>query len=374
MKKYLKILAFSTAVGGTSSLLLQCGLQSSMESSRSNPLDFQNFNLAGRSIGLEGKEIALTLDDGPGYRTAELANWLRDNDVPVTFFMVGNAAQSQIGTVQKISKMNFDDGTRAFIVANHSMTHTLAMPDTDVVSEVKRADNVLNPYMDPSRQPFLFRAPYGDFTRGGSGMVSHLNNSGDLAKYIGPIFWNIGGELTSRYSADWDCWNRGVSVNSCMDGYINETIDTNGGIMLAHDVHSKTVDMLMGTNNNGSNPAGRSLIRELRARGFKFVAIDKNPNKLAEYGTVPQNMFGDVSFASTRLGGNQVEFRIQAPNADRMEVWIDRYNRPLFSEDVYDGVEKIYSRSFSVTGRRTMTVKAYRNNKLIALRIYQFEI
>lgn len=339
------------------------------------PQDFQTFNLAARSIGLLPGEIALTLDDGPGARTLELANWLRENEIPATFFMVGREAAARIDTVRQISQMNFDDGTRAFIIANHSMTHTTPLPATDAVAEVGNADRILNSYMNPNRQPFLFRAPYGDFTRGGQTMVNRLNGSGDLSKYIGPIFWNIGGELTSTYSADWACWGRNVSIDRCADGYLRESLDLDGGIMLTHDIHSQTVDMLTGTNVGGTNPGRRSLIRELQSRGFKFVAMDKDPQKLSQYGTVPGNMFGTVFFNATNVAASRMQIRIQAPEATRLEVWIDRLNdRPLFNNDNYDGSEQVYTRDFSVTGNRIVTVKGYRGSQLVALRTFAFQI
>lgn len=343
--------------------------------SSAEPQDFQTFNLAARSIGLLPGEIALTCDDGPGGRTLELANWLRENDIPATFFMVGREAATQIDTVRQISQMNFDDGSRSFIVANHSMTHTTPLPATDAVAEVGNADKILNPYMNANRQPFLFRAPYGDFTRGGQSMVNRLNGSGDLSKYIGPIFWNIGGELTSTYSADWACWGQNVSVDRCADGYIRETLALDGGIMLTHDIHSQTVDMLTGANVTGKNPNRRSLILELQDRGFKFVAMDKDPQKLSQYGNVPGNMFGTVYFSANSVAASRMQIRVQAPEATRLEVWIDRLNdRPLFTEDNYDGSERIYTRDFSVTGNRIVTVKGYRGSQLVALRTFTFQI
>lgn len=347
----------------------------SRDASSAAPQDFQTFNLSARSIGLLPGEIALTCDDGPGGRTLELAEWLRDNDIPATFFMVGREAAANIGTVRQISQMNFDDGSRAFIIANHSMTHTTPLPATDAVYEVGNADKILNPYMDANRQPFLFRAPYGDFTRGGQSMVNRLNGSGDLSKYIGPIFWNIGGELTSTYSADWACWGQNVSLDRCADGYIRESLALDGGIMLTHDIHSRTVDMLTGANASGANPNRRSLIRELQNRGFTFVAMDKDPQKLSQYGTVPGNMFGTVYFSAANVAASRMQLRVQAPEATRLEVWIDRLNnRPLFREDNYDGSELVYTRDFSVAGNRIVTVKAYRGSQLVALRTFAFQV
>ena len=51
-------------------------------------------NLTATAFGLLDKELSLTLDDGPGPRTVELAEWLAENNVPATFFMVGKNAKA----------------------------------------------------------------------------------------------------------------------------------------------------------------------------------------------------------------------------------------------------------------------------------------
>ena len=43
--------------------------------------------------GLPAGRVALTFDDGPGPRTAELARMLRDEGVPGTFFVLGESVE-----------------------------------------------------------------------------------------------------------------------------------------------------------------------------------------------------------------------------------------------------------------------------------------
>lgn len=231
-------------------------------------------NLVGTDFSLKPKEIALTLDDGPGPRTVELAEFLVRENVPATFFMVGKNAEARAPSVKRVAELSAEAGG-LFEIGNHSMTHTTALPQQGVVgatSEIVRADAILAPNMEIARGPLpaarpFFRPPYGAFKSLGVEAIARVN-AGGAEKYVGPVFWDIGGELTDTHSADWACWGK-VSIERCADGYIKETQARGRGIILAHDVHSKTVDMLMGT--GAAN--GRSLIKELRAQGFTFVSL-----------------------------------------------------------------------------------------------------
>ena len=49
-------------------------------------------NETASTFGLTTHEIALTLDDGPGPRTIEIAEWLAKEKIPAAFFMIGKSA------------------------------------------------------------------------------------------------------------------------------------------------------------------------------------------------------------------------------------------------------------------------------------------
>lgn len=239
-------------------------------------------NQTATSFGLTDKEIVLTLDDGPGPRTVELARWLAQENVPTTFFMVGKNAKANPSAVQEVARLS-NEKNGLFIVANHSFTHTTPLPKQGVAgatSEIMDADAVLSANITESQKKLpsatsFFRPPYGAFTALGQGNIDRINANG-AAKYVGPVFWDIGGELTDTYSADWACWGK-VTIDRCIDGYIAETQKKGRGIVLAHDVHSKTVDMLTGAN------GGRSLIKDLRAKGYKFVSLRAHEQAVQQY-------------------------------------------------------------------------------------------
>ena len=188
--------------------------------------------------------------------------------------MVGKNAKANPTAVKRVAEISAEAGG-SLIIANHSMTHTTPLPKQGVagaISEIMNADAILSSSITRSQaglpsERFFFRPPYGAFTSLGAANISRINEAG-ADKYTGPVFWDIGGELTDSYSADWACWGK-VSVGRCTDGYIAEARTRGKGIILVHDVHAKTVDMLMGT--GAAN--GRSLIKDLRNQGFKFVSL-----------------------------------------------------------------------------------------------------
>jgi len=243
-------------------------------------------NTTAAAIGLKDKEIVLTLDDGPGPRTVELAEWLAREKVPAVFFMVGKNAKANPAAVARVVQLsNENDGL--FIVANHSMNHQAkplpSLGTETTIHEIMDADAILKTSIAqsqsvgyPSSMSF-FRPPYGDLVRIGATNIARINAAGG-EKYSGPVFWDIGGELKNGYSADWACWGK-VGVNECADGYIREATARKRGIMLAHDVHAKTVDMLIGTNSAN----GQSLIKNLRAQGFKFVSIRSHEANVQQF-------------------------------------------------------------------------------------------
>ena len=189
----------------------------------------------------------MTLDDGPGPRTLEIARWLADEDVPAVFFMVGKQVQRYPAVVKEISEMRLKkdrsnpNAKPAFLIANHSMSHTTALTAGTgwAIQEISEAHEIIKPYTATSNSLLFMRPPYGALV-GSSYRINKINQEKELDAYIGPVLWDIGGaigKVGGRHSAaDWDCWNRGFSVNYCKQGYLNETRYRGKGIILVHDV------------------------------------------------------------------------------------------------------------------------------------------
>lgn len=212
--------------------------------------------------GMSDGTLTLTFDDGPGPRTAELSRYLKQEGIQGTFFIQGSAAAAY----PEVLKQLHEDG---HLLANHTYTHPRMTASTDPVSEVRRTDDLIKKYITDG--VFLFRAPYGDW----NGKVAAILNNAGLTKYVGSIFWDIGGVRTERpdkrldTAADWACWSFNDSVEKCADGYMNEIRNLSRGIVLMHDVHSRTIDMV------------KNMVPRLKNEGYRFVRLDKAPTVAA---------------------------------------------------------------------------------------------
>lgn len=204
------------------------------------------------------KTISLTLDDGPGARTGELADYLKAQGIRGTFFINGKNARSASG-VATIKKIVAD----GHILANHTQNHKqlTRLSASEVQSEVAETDAIIAS-VQPNG-PWLVRAPFGAWS---AGIADNLNR-GAMRKYVGSVFWDEGGDLTATSAADWACWgNAGVSVERCGQLYLQEIRAKRRGIILMHDIHGKTVDMI------------KQIVPVLKAEGYKFVGLDEVPS------------------------------------------------------------------------------------------------
>lgn len=211
-------------------------------------------------FGLTGSSVlSLTFDDGPSKYTSRLLDILKENNVKATFFVVGANARHFPKTLQRI----VDEG---HILANHSHDHPnlRKQSNQEVFDQINDTHQVIKKYI-PEGQAYYFRAPYGAWK---SGLEVMINEDDDLRKYVGPLYWDIGkrvkykdGKIIS--AADWECWSKHLSVSSCADGYMTEIEAKDGGVVLLHDIHKKTVDMV------------EDLIPELIKKGYSFVQMEE---------------------------------------------------------------------------------------------------
>ncbi|MBX3019966.1 MAG: polysaccharide deacetylase family protein [Bdellovibrionaceae bacterium] len=222
------------------------------------------------------KKIVLTYDDGPTPGVTEpLLDLLRKYNIKATFFMLGQAVKGQEATLRRMKA----DG---HILANHSYSHANLSKNiyyldiNSLLHEVRDSNNKIQPFMNPAHRMY-FRAPYGAWT---ASHAAKLNQMKDLKDYIGPVFWNAGGEITPRgtrpqsssqitTAADWDCWTnnpkkniRPVPVDVCTAGYFKEITSKGGGVVLLHDKNIKTVEL------------SAKLIPMLLNAGYTFVNLD----------------------------------------------------------------------------------------------------
>jgi peptidoglycan-N-acetylglucosamine deacetylase len=211
--------------------------------------------LKGRELG--AKQLAFNFDDGPGPRTSELSAYLKSEGVPATFFINGKNVPGRQRVLQDIVR----DG---HILANHTQRHVklTALSPANAVSEIAETD-VFIAAVQPGG-PWLLRPPFGAW----NGSIARAGNASAMRKYIGSVFWDIGGDMTATNAADWACWSSRYrySPSRCADGYLNEIRMRNHGIILAHDIHSPTIDMV------------KIMIPVLKREGYTFVALTQVPS------------------------------------------------------------------------------------------------
>jgi peptidoglycan/xylan/chitin deacetylase (PgdA/CDA1 family) len=204
-------------------------------------------------LPLEDKQLILTFDDGPGSKTPELLKFLKEKNIKATFFVTGTLAKSNLRILDQMQK----DG---HIIGNHTLTHALPMPTGQrLLKEIQDAHKIIKPFSNSD--VYYFRPP------GGAWDASDATTTAipELKAYIGPIFWDIGGQLANGHAADWNCWTAGLTPAECSAGYVREAKARRKGIVLMHDNHDKSVVMFI----NHLHPA---LVKE----GFSFVPLDGN--------------------------------------------------------------------------------------------------
>lgn len=259
-------------VGVSASSAIGCSAQDAEQPGTTESSVTTGDQLGGRDM--QAGAYSLTFDDGPGPRTEELANYLGDKGIVATFFINGQNApgyESALATIK----------ARGHILANHTQKHEdmTSLSGGELYAAVADTDAVIARYQPNG--PWLLRAPYGAW----NARVSNEINGSDMRKYVGSIFWNVGGQLTASTGADWACWGQGVSVSDCAGRYMNEMNDVGRGIVLMHDVHSRTVDMV------------KQIVESLEGQ-VRFVPITRAPQIIEAIGSG-----GGTSVGGTDMGG-----------------------------------------------------------------------
>ena len=155
--------------------------------------------------------VALTFDDGPGPRSAELARLLRDEGVPATFFVLGESVERHGHALD-----TYRDCGHA--IGLHGDRHRQFTSVEYAAGELSRCAERVSSYLVGTA---WFRPPYG---------------MGDwpVPGFAGPVGWHADGR-------DWDItYLRGQTVDACVDAIAGRLIQRGGGIALLHDFAAST--------------------------------------------------------------------------------------------------------------------------------------
>lgn len=190
--------------------------------------------------GVSRNTLYFTFDDGPtSVATPYILDALDTFGVKATFFVVGRMARNNRSILDEIR----GQGHR---LANHSYSHEFDFPSqSHFINSLIGTHELIDSYVF-RRDTLLFRAP-GGIWNDWREVVG--NGNPQLRKYVGPIYWNVGGGNPNRRDdADWKCWNKGVSVDSCKNSYMKQIYSNyrNGraSIILLHDINRKSSKML----------------------------------------------------------------------------------------------------------------------------------
>jgi peptidoglycan-N-acetylglucosamine deacetylase len=205
----------------------------------------KNTQLAGRTltvsnihdIKLGPKEVILTFDDGPSLKKTEtVLDDLDQYNVKATFMLVGEMAKSHPEIVQ-------DTLRRGHSIGSHTYRHPnlKAMGFDQAMNEIMRGENAVRDAAGVNVVGF-FRFPYLADTQ----RLRHA-----LADR-GTVVMDVDVD-TKDYYKD--------TANQVLDRTMEELAKRHGGIILMHDIHTRTVAMLP------------LLLKRLNAEGYKVVTL-----------------------------------------------------------------------------------------------------
>ena len=196
--------------------------------------------------------IFLTFDDGPtpGVTTG-IGDVLDRYGAFGNFFVIGSRAQTASGQ-ETLARL----ASQGHLVANHTFDHAMSYStEATLEASLRAATRVIEPHL-PASGLIFFRSPGGVWNSTRTRWLNISRTGGpdeEFATYVGPIFWNVGGQIVRRDGravdmADWQCWSNGISVADCAAGYINK-IRANqaagkASIVLMHDLRPQSVELV----------------------------------------------------------------------------------------------------------------------------------
>jgi peptidoglycan-N-acetylglucosamine deacetylase len=188
-------------------------------------------------VHVDGPYIAMTFDDGPSAKlTPKLLDLLAAHHIKATFFLIGQNAAEYPDIVAREAKEGHEIG-------NHSWSHPNfgKMSDEGIRSQLRKTDDTIRSAIGNS--PTLLRPPYGSITARQKKWINQ-----EFGYKI--VLWDVD-------PLDW----RRPGPNVVCNRIVKNT--RAGSIVLAHDIHPGTIEAMP------------CVLKELEARGFKFVTVSE---------------------------------------------------------------------------------------------------
>ncbi len=196
-----------------------------------------NAGVSFSSVRNNGNFIALTFDDGPHPRnTPRLLDMLRQRNIPATFYVIGKSVNLHPEITRRIVAEGHEIGNHTYNHPNLTkLSNASVRRELDTTREaIIRTTGV---------KPRTMRPPYGALRTSQRQMIH--------SEYGYPtILWDVD-------PLDWKRPGTAVVKSRILNG------TKSGSIVLAHDLHSTTVDAMPTT------------LDALLAKGFRFVTVSQ---------------------------------------------------------------------------------------------------
>ncbi|NRH21137.1 polysaccharide deacetylase family protein [Candidatus Gracilibacteria bacterium] len=178
------------------------------------------------------KKIALTFDDGPNPKyTNQLLDILKNEKVPVTFYVLGNKAEEYPDMIQRAYNEGHEIGSHSYkhdFLSNRSVR--------DIQEDLYKTDQAI--YQAISTYPKTFRPPYGGVS---TGMIEKAS--------MPIVLWSVDPH-------DWKTLSK--SKNIAAIKHIKD-----GDIIIMHDIHEVSINSIT------------DMIHIIRDQGFTFVTVSE---------------------------------------------------------------------------------------------------
>ncbi len=183
-----------------------------------------------------GKVVYLTFDDGPSRYTPAVLNVLKSYNAKATFFLIGSQIRTREATTRRIAREGHS-------VQDHTWRHPnlKRLSSIEISSQFTRTNREIR--RQGIRQPVCERPPYGAFN--------------DRVRRVSQTL----GMRTVIWSLDTNDWRR-PGASSIARRVLRGT--SNGSIVLMHDG---------GGNRSQTVTALKTILRTLKARGYRFEAL-----------------------------------------------------------------------------------------------------
>ncbi|KAF5377774.1 hypothetical protein D9757_008058 [Collybiopsis confluens] len=177
----------------------------------------------------------LSFDDGPGFYSTKLFNWLSEKNILATFFTVGSRVIERPDVLREEYMAGHEISVHTW-----SHPHLTTLTNAQIVAELGWTRKAIKEVLGVT--PTTMRPPYGD--------IDDRVRAISLAMGMIPIIWTRTSSGFSFDTFDWEIPGGAVTSNQSLAQFnsilSNASSLQDGFIVLQHDLFGATVDMAVG--------------------------------------------------------------------------------------------------------------------------------